>query len=113
MTKEIAMKWVEALRSGKYEQGKSYLRFDDYHSVKYCCLGVLGAISGMSEEDLDDADNLEGFEIKCGIATAYGHLSDSRTYFNHEEYSSLSGANDSGVSFAIIADWIEKTYEGL
>lgn len=30
-------KWVKALRSGKYEQGKSYLKKDN----KYCCLGVL------------------------------------------------------------------------
>jgi hypothetical protein len=33
---ENAKKWVEALRSGKYEQGNGYLR----QGGLYCCLGV-------------------------------------------------------------------------
>ena len=42
MKKEIADKWVEALRSGKYKQGKSALKKDD----SFCCLGVLCDIIG-------------------------------------------------------------------
>ena len=38
---EIKAKWLEALRSGKYEQGKGCLRD---HEGKYCCLGVLADI---------------------------------------------------------------------
>lgn len=37
MKKEIADKWVEALRSGEYNQGRGYLRVEN----EYCCLGVL------------------------------------------------------------------------
>lgn len=37
MKKEYAEKWVEALRSGKYQQGTGNLCLDN----KYCCLGVL------------------------------------------------------------------------
>lgn len=33
---ELFEKWVSALRSGKYEQGKSRLRC----GCKFCCLGV-------------------------------------------------------------------------
>lgn len=33
----LQKKWLEALRSGKYEQGSSYL----YNRGNYCCLGVL------------------------------------------------------------------------
>ena len=39
MNKDIKDKWIEALRSDKYTQGKGYL-----HQVQdnsYCCLGVL------------------------------------------------------------------------
>ena len=36
MNPEIKQKWVEALRSGKYEQGNECLRKGD----KFCCLGV-------------------------------------------------------------------------
>ena len=32
--------WVEALRSGKYEQGEAQLRTGPEYSPRYCCLGV-------------------------------------------------------------------------
>jgi len=38
MSKELIKTWVEALRSGKYEQGTFVLRSKD---DKFCCLGVL------------------------------------------------------------------------
>ncbi len=37
MNQEIKEKWLEALRSGDYEQGKYCLSSEG----KYCCLGVL------------------------------------------------------------------------
>ena len=37
MRKEVKEKWLQALRSGEYKQGKNCLRADD----KFCCLGVL------------------------------------------------------------------------
>lgn len=38
MNEEIKAKWIAALRSGEYEQGRSSLRPS---SNSYCCLGVL------------------------------------------------------------------------
>lgn len=38
MNKEWKEKWLTALRSGKYKQGKYVLRNND---DEYCCLGVL------------------------------------------------------------------------
>lgn len=38
MNQEAKQKWITALRSGKYMQGKSCLK--DTHN-NYCCLGVL------------------------------------------------------------------------
>lgn len=38
LPKEIKQKWLDALRSGQYEQGHGKLKTDD---GKYCCLGVL------------------------------------------------------------------------
>jgi len=40
MNPELKKKWVDALRSGEYKQGKSYLRSSD----SYCCLGVLADV---------------------------------------------------------------------
>ena len=37
MDQNIKKQWVEALRSGKYEQGKEWLQYQG----KFCCLGVL------------------------------------------------------------------------
>lgn len=37
MKKEIAERWVEALRSGEYNQGEACLR----NNSNFCCLGVL------------------------------------------------------------------------
>jgi len=37
MNKEVVKKWVDALESGEYTQGKEYL---NYHQ-RFCCLGVL------------------------------------------------------------------------
>lgn len=44
MKAEIAKKWVKALRSGKYKQGRGLLAVVDPTSKEvtgYCCLGVL------------------------------------------------------------------------
>jgi hypothetical protein len=38
MKQNIKEQWVKALRSGKYSQGRIYLRSS---SNQYCCLGVL------------------------------------------------------------------------
>ena len=41
MNKTIAMKWVKALRSGKYKQGKKFLCQVNRKGEEHCCLGVL------------------------------------------------------------------------
>lgn len=46
MYAQLKQRWIEALRSGDYEQGKGYLRVGEYDQFgneryRYCCLGVL------------------------------------------------------------------------
>lgn len=41
MNQEVKRKWVEALRSGKYEQGVFNLKSKIKSKTQYCCLGVL------------------------------------------------------------------------
>ena len=62
MNPEIKAKWVAALRSGQYQQGKGYLkRWDaDDLTPSHCCLGVLCEIAkaegvDVSESKLDSA----------------------------------------------------------
>ena len=42
MDAKVKADWVEALRSGVYEQGRDLLHSEDAHGDhRYCCLGVL------------------------------------------------------------------------
>lgn len=56
----IKMKWVAALRSGNYVQGKYYLKkYDDAKAVlKYCCLGVLRDVVEPGHEGYKDDQGL-------------------------------------------------------
>lgn len=42
MRADVRDKWVEALRSGEYEQGTAQMKYEDLNGVtRHCCLGVL------------------------------------------------------------------------
>ena len=106
MTKEQATKWVKALRSGKYKQGKSFLYSPN---DTYCCLGVLAKINGGAV-----TKDCFGFMEVLGSET-YGLRDIAGAVYGEGklEYGSLATANDHGMSFAEIADWIEENYQYL
>lgn len=111
MNQEVKKAWVEALRSGKYEQGKGYL----YKNGKHCCLGVLtqlGVEAGVVCKFTDDGEEFfgEGLENTytpkevqewAGIDSSPAIMMPGR-YHDH-----LVGLNDSGTSFQEIAQLIE------
>lgn len=71
MKKEIADKWVEALRSGRYKQCKSWLRDND----GFCCLGVLCDISKMSAwGELENTPNIMTAHIKLFLIRSWNGL---------------------------------------
>jgi hypothetical protein len=122
MLKKNAMRWVKALRSGKYKQGDQFLMRGDEDSVhRFCCLGVLAAINGVEVEP-DDRQALDnGLHVDCDLATEAGRIYKLDEYNNRFpiklkvggklwSYQSLADANDSGASFKVIATWIEKNY---
>lgn len=115
-------KWVTALRSGKYKQGKEYLCDDG----KYCCLGVLCDIynkervkskkRSIIEEDKDaNYIRFDGqWEVLpesvmewAGMESATGALS------LRDIDTSLAEMNDNGKKFSTLANTIEKHYEQL
>ena len=110
MKKEVADLWVKALRSGDYQQGTGALCRDN----KYCCLGVLSAITpGIKIKNL-------GPYKEFGISRATGLLaSEVREYsgvgsdvgiFSGDQ---LAKINDAGATFAEIADIIEQKWKEL
>lgn len=111
---DIKKKWVDALRSGKYEQGREYLCDGD----RYCCLGVLQKeLDGCTTPMYDDSQ-------LPSMTWAYEHglvedPSDREEWnprvkvvfddFDFDGHVQLSELNDSGdFSFNQIADLIEE-----
>ncbi len=107
---EVKQKWVEALRSGRYKQGRRKLRVGD----EYCCLGVLCDIAGTE---------LDATWIPCPVftgqdppsyifgATALTQLDAEQAHsigIRQAEQKQLIFMNDTqNSSFSEIADYIE------
>lgn len=112
LPKAFKRKWLEALRSGKYKQGAGYLHtINDDGQDTYCCLGVAGAVCGISTEKMRGVKlfnpNKLGLHLsrrQCDrIPKALrGGLNDNPLV--HE----LIIMNDEGKTFKHIANWIEK-----
>lgn len=124
MNATIKAKWLEALRSGKYVQGKGNL-FNKEDNT-YCCLGVLCKVMNVPAFDTDNPHtkfvNFGGpddfssaglprsVQEEAGIFGPYGDF----TYIDAEQggaaiSESLAHVNDtSGLGFPEIADLIEE-----
>lgn len=102
MKKEWADKWVEALRSGEFKQGRDFLKTND---DKYCCLGVLCKIVA-PDFNIEKQKYLNSQVVEiAGLSNRYGE--------RKIEYLSLAMLNDQGREFTEIADIIEKEWESL
>ena len=96
-------KWINALKSGKYEQGMSCLR----EGNSYCCLGVLCAITGNAK----NRNMRWGFPIPGIIGETLDDTSgDPRPFMGLSVKMQLRLAemNDHGSSFEEIAKYISK-----
>ena len=111
MDKKIKAKWIKALRSGKYKQGKQYLK----SRGRYCCLGVLCEVLGMkpTRENgrwiYEDSSTVLPSQA-MRTARIYNNQVGVRwpVQFRDENHFILTGLNDAGASFKFIADVIEK-----
>jgi hypothetical protein len=113
---DLRRKWVEALRSGKYQQGKGALRNSDN---RYCCLGVLCDIVGVPSELPEDSDHyifttkdngkISGY-LNPEIAAMVGLKS---VVGGGTSGMSLAGMNDRSTPFTEIADVIENNSTGI
>jgi len=110
--------WVEALRSGKYQQGERWLRYGD----KFCCLGVACDISGLGRwvdvMDGDSAVSVLPYAVDAEqqmqvlpkkIMDWLGVQSSKVSIHNiNRLHTLLTDCNDDGNNFNIIADIIES-----
>lgn len=139
MNRDIAQRWVDALRSGDYEQGKERLaRKGEDGKTKFCCLGVLCEIAladGIVERKSYDIERSDYYYRAVGnpndeSCTSLPHdvrewaglgwrsgadpLITSEVYTDDdsdEHPASFVELNDSaGYTFAQIADIIERDH---
>ena len=108
MKKDVALQWIAALRSGKYEQGTGYLESSD---GQFCCLGVLCAIA----PNANNRERIRGLTLEdqhsvfkwAGLKDPQGQV------YVDDNPRLLTDLNDSGTDFKTIADIIEKNIEEL
>ena len=130
MKKDVAKKWVKALRSGKYKQGECYLKqLNDNGQAKHCCLGVLcelynesmrqnhkktlsTKIRSKNSTDCVTFNNKENELPK--IVMKWADIKDSIGCYTIEtEVGSLGHKNDIGITFNTIANFIEKNVDAI
>ncbi len=115
--RSVVRKWIETLRSGKYEQGRGRLRYSFDNTMRYCCLGVLCDINLPANAEwiekpnplspLDTAYSLFGeyFTTPPEIEENIGKI---QTHFMDWSGLSLIGLNDvEGATFDEIADMLD------
>ena len=116
MKKEIAEKWVAALRSGQYAQTTGTLRSAD----QFCCLGVLCDLYAKEKQvpwgkpapDLRMWEFLGETDILPVAVQAWAGIDSADGYLPKEDYvlkdQDLATYNDDGMTFSEIADVIEE-----
>jgi hypothetical protein len=92
MDENIKEKWVNALRSGEYKQGRARLQCHD----EYCCLGVLVDVAAPERW----ADHSAQGILDRSLRTQFG--------ITDEWHLCLTRMNDGGMTFKQIADYIES-----
>lgn len=90
----LQTQWLEALESGKYEQGKNYLKRDS----KFCCLGIVCDLAGFAHGEWD-VHLPDALTEQYGFFTNFGEVDGGAR-------DSLVCRNDTGSSFAEIAAFI-------
>lgn len=119
MKRDIATKWTEALRSGKYQQGSGVLR----KGSAFCCLGVLCDLhrqeAGGQWVDKDAPGGGLTYVTACGgwdyamLPTEVANWAGVQSPNPSAAGEWLTHLNDSGRSFTDLADRIDSNWSDL
>ncbi len=111
MKYNIATKWIKALKSGKYKQGKNTLHKKIGNKDHYCCLGVLCDVlkidrniwaNGYTNSLPQEAIDISGIGSREGVYE-----------FQNRNYSLATLNDESKYNFKKIANVIEKHWKEL
>lgn len=108
MNPEWKKKWLEALRSRRFKQGRGQLKiFEENNKVTHCCLGVLTEVVDPNHTALQDGAEFLPEDVckVVGIDTFMREAGDVQA-----ELSEMNDAIAVGPKpgFARIIKWIEK-----
>lgn len=107
MDTELKNNWIQALRSGKYKQGRSFLKQEASNNTYHCCLGVLCELMGLDQFKVGNEIVFKDYENQEMILKLSLDLVNN-IQMGFGDQLVLSYKNDNGKSFNEIADWIEK-----
>lgn len=123
MNQAIKKEWVEALLSGRYQQGQGVLKRRDYvnNTNAYCCLGVLVDLAMKSGIDIeverDESNYNEDYffdgcnEFLPRVVMDWAGIKHDNGWFASGPFSeTLAELNDKGSSFSELADIINKHF---
>jgi len=132
MKQELKDKWIAALRSGDYIQGRGWLKYQDTDGVnKWCCLGVLADVTDNTKWSVFDPISTPRSPTEGRIYYQYDKPPDEGEFqkfgatslyavgLGGDQPWLLATMNDGAshvasiepMSFLGIADWIEKHIE--
>lgn len=109
MRTELQQRWIEALRSGEFQQVTGVLATDEtttyFDQHGFCCLGVAAHLINpkMTGEELIDFNVAEG-------PSWYPPLLKELGLMDHQETDCVSANDVEGKTFPQIADMIEEWF---
>ena len=101
MKKTLKQRWIDALRSGDYEQGNGQLCKIDKGNAYYCCLGVLAELVEGSDAWTESQYNNDLYMDRSQWRW-YG-----TTLLSATAASEVASMNDNDKTFKQIATYIE------
>jgi hypothetical protein len=105
MNRELKQQWIDALRSGKYRQGRGALRSDD---GEYCALGVLADISPDGDLEKNAHDGIEAtLYYEKGEVVPISDLAERVGLDLRQTWRLIDMNDEYGAPFDRIANFIE------
>lgn len=103
MREELKQRWIQALRSDKYLQGRGHLRIEMYGKTYHCAMGVLYDLIATPRQ-------WERLRLATGSSFFGAYLpieAYDETGLNPRFEKRIASLNDEGATFHEIADLIE------
>lgn len=111
MNQRIKKLWIKALRSGKWKQGRAWLRIDGTRDgePEFCCLGVLCDLHSRATDTAWKGRYYDQASATLPISVQqWAGIDDADPILAPRLRTRASTFNDNGKTFEFIADRIEK-----